>query len=601
MAMVCIGVQFSSGRYHATPWGRHVNEGAIEWPPSPWRIMRALVATGFSKLGWPAIPHRAAETLAVLAGHLPVFHLPVASEAHTRHYMPVYKGSPDKVIDTFAYPGRASPGRTPLLVIEWRVAIDGEQVELVETLFGKMSYLGRAESWIEARRIDSVPDGLIRCAPIEPGDDGEDRIDLLAPVVPGDFPHWRQSMLAREQERRLESKREVARQKGNRPPGKLSKKDREDLERELPESWLDALCVDTADLQKGGWNQPPGSRWVTYLRPQGALDNTPMKKSLSTGKNHDTALLALVPDTRRAPHLPRLEDALARCEMLHQTLVKKATTRAGEPGNTSQKSALSLSPCFTGMDESGQALLGHQHATLIPLELEQRPGTGKQRRSIDHIAVHTPMGFDEPALVALRATRKTYAKNHPGLFVTVVNIGRRADFENDIPQFNRSRVWVSETPFVPPRFLKPRGRNSLVGQVCAELASRGIAVPVESVESIEVEIRTASGITYRDAADFWALWRPRYLPTVALRGGEGGDAAAQDDLVSDEGRARAEPTAVLSHRWRRFRRRRHKDKPQPPMPVALGLRLRFARPIRGPLSLGYASHFGLGSFVPESP
>jgi hypothetical protein len=30
---------------HATPRGRHVNEGAVEWPPSPWRIVRALVTT----------------------------------------------------------------------------------------------------------------------------------------------------------------------------------------------------------------------------------------------------------------------------------------------------------------------------------------------------------------------------------------------------------------------------------------------------------------------------------------------------------------------------------------------------------------------------
>jgi len=28
---------FPWGRYHANPWGRHVNEGAVELPPSPWR------------------------------------------------------------------------------------------------------------------------------------------------------------------------------------------------------------------------------------------------------------------------------------------------------------------------------------------------------------------------------------------------------------------------------------------------------------------------------------------------------------------------------------------------------------------------------------
>ena len=44
--------RFPAGHYHATPWGNHVNEGLIEWPPSPWRVVRALLATGFSKLGW---------------------------------------------------------------------------------------------------------------------------------------------------------------------------------------------------------------------------------------------------------------------------------------------------------------------------------------------------------------------------------------------------------------------------------------------------------------------------------------------------------------------------------------------------------------------
>ncbi|MDQ3151354.1 MAG: type I-U CRISPR-associated protein Cas5/Cas6, partial [Actinomycetota bacterium] len=36
---------FPRGRYRATPWGRHVNEGAVELPPSPWRLLRALYAT----------------------------------------------------------------------------------------------------------------------------------------------------------------------------------------------------------------------------------------------------------------------------------------------------------------------------------------------------------------------------------------------------------------------------------------------------------------------------------------------------------------------------------------------------------------------------
>ena len=47
--MTVLELSFPAGRYHATPWGRHVNEGAVEWPPSPWRIVRALIATWYLK------------------------------------------------------------------------------------------------------------------------------------------------------------------------------------------------------------------------------------------------------------------------------------------------------------------------------------------------------------------------------------------------------------------------------------------------------------------------------------------------------------------------------------------------------------------------
>ena len=43
--MIAISLRFLTGRFHATPWGHHVNEGVVEWPPSPWRLLRALVAT----------------------------------------------------------------------------------------------------------------------------------------------------------------------------------------------------------------------------------------------------------------------------------------------------------------------------------------------------------------------------------------------------------------------------------------------------------------------------------------------------------------------------------------------------------------------------
>src|SRR5207249_4610838 len=46
-----------------------------------------------------------------------------------------------------------------------------------------------------------------------------------------------------------------------------------------------------------------------------------------------------------------------------------------------------------------------------------------------------------------------------------------------------ARVWESATPFVLPRFLKSRGKNTLLGQINAELASRRLP----EVESVHVD------------------------------------------------------------------------------------------------------------------
>ena len=48
--MLAISFTFPAGRYHATPWGRHVNEADVAWPPDLWRIARALIAVWHRKL-----------------------------------------------------------------------------------------------------------------------------------------------------------------------------------------------------------------------------------------------------------------------------------------------------------------------------------------------------------------------------------------------------------------------------------------------------------------------------------------------------------------------------------------------------------------------
>src|SRR6266508_6988675 len=68
---VVLAVRFPLGRYHATAWDRSVNEGAVEWPPSPWRLLRALVATWYTR--WPQLPAPALDELLDLLGRLPQY------------------------------------------------------------------------------------------------------------------------------------------------------------------------------------------------------------------------------------------------------------------------------------------------------------------------------------------------------------------------------------------------------------------------------------------------------------------------------------------------------------------------------------------------
>ena len=88
--MLAIRFAFTAGRYHATQWGRQVNEGVPEWPPSPWRILRGIVATWRRTLR--ELPsERVVPIVEALASENPKFHLPAASPGHTRHYMPLFQ------------------------------------------------------------------------------------------------------------------------------------------------------------------------------------------------------------------------------------------------------------------------------------------------------------------------------------------------------------------------------------------------------------------------------------------------------------------------------------------------------------------------------
>lgn len=534
--MPILRLRFPGGRYHATPWGHHVNEGQIEWPPSPWRLLRALIAVGFNTQQWSEIPPVGRDLVEKLARTLPSYRLPSATAAHSRHYMPlaVFDKGREKttlVFDTWADVGDGC------LDVEWNCVLTDPESELLSRLASSLSYLGRSESWVEAELV-STADGSthgvdgFNAVPHSPETrlgSGWEQISLMAPMPAEEFQSWRHDAV----QKVLST---LATPQGKKKPTASMLKERAKAEAPYPADLEDCLTKDTAWWKKHRWSQPPGSQRVIYWRRSDVLGvGTPQRPAQRTRPPVTAMLLSVTTPSGRRSALPLVTRTLPQAELLHRALVG----RAGRGGRVQ-------CPELTGRDEHGQALRnGHQHAHILPFNLRD-DASGTPR--LDHILIYAPMGLGGLAQHAIRGVRETWSKNGVDLQVALAGSGD-LDMLRSLPApFDRriekmlgpsegARIWQSATPFIPPRFLKPRGPNSLLGQVNAELASRGLP-PAENLE---------------------------ILPTESMG-------------------------------MRHFVHERQRGGSSPPTQTVFALRITLAQSARGPLCLGYASHFGLGRF-----
>lgn len=317
-----------------------------------------------------------------------------------------------------------------------------------------------------------------------------------------------------------------------------------------PADLLDCLQKDTTWLRSHGWNRPPGSRRVFYWRPTDAVSigALKMKAAVRSKPRVEAMLLSLTNDSRNDHALPPVNRTLPQAELLHRAFVGIAARRGTPP------------PELTGRDGNGRPLGGpHEHAHINPLDLD---GDGH----LDHILVWAPGGLGADAQAAIRAARTTFAKGGiEPLRLALAATGGLSDlvrlpgeYCRRIDRLTRSTSsWQSVTPFVPPRYVKARGKNSLEGQIRAELRSRGFPDPV--------------------AMERLAPIPPKQSDTAPA----GGSVTARDATA-----------------WRRFRHFKfvRQRGPEPPFACGFAIRLEFEHPIPGPIAIGYGSHFGLGLF-----
>lgn len=176
-----------SGRYGATPWDRSEFEGQVEYPPSPWRLLRAVLHGAFCLSGQrDQLPEGAAELVVMLASRPPSYHLPYGEYGQIRGFRPTYgcepipplatssggythtTGKRRSFIDAFLQLGRGAA-----LHVSWPVELSPEQRNLLGDCLAGLSYLGRAEYPALWQLVPTMPEP--NCTP-----DPQGTIQVLA-------------------------------------------------------------------------------------------------------------------------------------------------------------------------------------------------------------------------------------------------------------------------------------------------------------------------------------------------------------------------------------------------------------------------------------
>jgi CRISPR-associated protein Csb2 len=396
--VIGLQIRFLAGRFHANGWYHAHNEGVPEWPPSPWRVLRALVSAACAE----EIPAGELESLLEKLRELPRYRLPLAVDAHTRHYMPGTdaNASKSKVFDAFvAVEGGA---KTPQpLTMAWPVELSPNEHLLLERLVGRISYLGRAESWADIRVV-KVDGNNWDCWPDE-HEKAAGATALLALSTSEQLAAWAQS--------------QTAPRKG----------------RDVPRSIWDVLTFDGARYRNEGWSSVPGTQLFRYV-----FQSDPFRRSTIPRSNVKNGLRPTIARFAiRSAVLPRVHDALAIAERLRTSAMSQSRRVSGE-----------AQAVFSGHVE-GQS--NHQHAMYL--------ATSEAKRGvIDHLTIAARSGFDEQDIIALQRLRQLWGSSGHDLELVLIGLGTPEDYGGfKAPRARalaESRVWESATPFIPTRHTK---------------------------------------------------------------------------------------------------------------------------------------------------
>jgi CRISPR-associated protein Csb2 len=401
-----IEVELLSGRYHAHVWGEaQFGMAGPEWPPSPWRLLRALASSWFCARPHPSseeVRDRLIETL----GHsdAPEIWLPRTSVHEIRYYQPVRLGASDRVLhhDHFAVP---EGGR---FWFRFETALQPDQRALLAELLERLRYLGRSESRARLRLVDrdEPPPGvwIVSC---------RNAVQQASPTT------YRRVLCTSPDFRACDLW--------------SLRSDEETSEDGHPPHLVDELLAKRMPL-------PRGARWIEYAVPDAAVVHEIRRRVSAPPAARDVDVAEIrFRLNRRIPIPLRYVVAVARA--FRDAAIETHRARAGQ-----------LSTVLSGRDLDGAVARGHQHAYYLP---RLRPGAV----TIEELVVRVPGGrLTRLELDALLGVGRIRAAG-PDYPITVVPEAIVAAAGPTTP----ARRWRSATPFLPP-LRHRRGRD----ETCVE-------------------------------------------------------------------------------------------------------------------------------------
>ncbi|MBN2723416.1 MAG: type I-U CRISPR-associated protein Cas5/Cas6 [Deltaproteobacteria bacterium] len=443
--MVVIKIKFLAGKYHATPWGKHVNEGTVEWPVSMFRLARAVIAS--AKRNFPSVTPSVLEELVEIFTADCNYELVPAGFSHTRAYLSENKKAitaKQKIFDSFvAMPTGSS------IFLNFDTVLNEEKRNLLTEILEFISYLGRSESWVEislmdenfiSSEMDSFPyDGLLP--------KGFELVELAFPSTKTDFSDNIKDSL----------------------------KIRDPLTRKMKSiTWFDALCMGSSDVQKYGLSSHPCIDFRLYARP--VLSSSVFHEISQVTIDINSRIIKFALSSRV---LPPITDAIKISEAIRKKLM--GISRRLNGGSPSD-----VSPSFSGKSNDGVPVVGHDHAYILPVD-ENHDGF------IDNIYIIKKDNFSQSDLKSLDKISGIWStRGRPEIDLIPVK------FYTDSLPF-KSRIFVSHTPFVTRRhWRKGRGIKDewLKDELLKEFKNHSLPSPI-NIEIIR-NTKTAHEYSWRD-------------------------------------------------------------------------------------------------------